>query len=483
MKRFLALLLLVALGATPCAAEYRLRLVSGQVLEGTDVRREGGNYYLTMMDGGVVPIPFELVAAVELTGEKKPPPEDVTVDPATGLPSGLTPSAPQQLEGQPVTPPSRSEQLGTLGESAKFQQGVFDPYWHPESDWKIDPTDPHRNDFAPSEFQKDIIDPDWVPENAYPDDQTEFAPSEFKKNIIDPSWVPQDAFKKESSVRSLSFRRFMADEKIVFSASYENGRALSSRCRSCAGGARPVLATWMRNKPVLSPRPGMGPMDPASCADQLLVAYLELQDLSRYGEASGPVQTVVEPVAFEPFGGLPIDLHRVRWEFEDRTLRLTYTSMTPGCRPINGDLSLLLGIELSEEQHLKLAAAAYNAIASEHTVRLSSDRQMVDYAFAVGALVDPEFARRGDAEITLLRDDADLGRIRKSIASNRSLSGDERKRRTKALGSRVDPPRVSGEPGAEVVTFNAWSGTVGMISRYEVRLIEGGRVSVRREAL
>jgi len=221
LNRILALLLLVALGATPCAAEYRLRLVSGQVLEGSDVRREGGNYYLTMMDGGVIPIPFELVEAVELTGEKKPPPEDVTVDPATGLPSGLTPSSPQQLAGEPVAPMSRSEQLGALGESSKFQQGVFDPYWHPKSDWKNNPTDPHRNDFAPSKFQDDIVDPDWVPENAYPDDHTDFAPSEFKKNIIDPSWVPQDAFKKESSVRSLSFRRFMTDDQIDYAFAFD----------------------------------------------------------------------------------------------------------------------------------------------------------------------------------------------------------------------------------------------------------------------
>lgn len=198
MKRLLAWLLLVALGATPCAAEYRLRLVSGQVLEGTDVRREGGNYYLTMMDGSVVPIPFELVTAVELTGEKKPPPPDVTVDPVTGYPSGLTPAEPQQLDGQPVKPPSRSEQVEALGEPSKFQQGVFDPNWHPESDWKVDPTNPNRNDFAPSEFKDDIIDPNWVPENAYPEDQIEFAPSEFKKSIVDPTWIPQDGFKKKS---------------------------------------------------------------------------------------------------------------------------------------------------------------------------------------------------------------------------------------------------------------------------------------------
>ena len=137
--------------------------------------------------------------------------------------------------------------------------------------------------------------------------------------------------------------------------------------------------------------------------------------------------------------------------------------------------------ELSDEQHLALAASAYNAIASDTPVRLDSDGQKVDYAFAVSALVDPESARLGDVEMILLRDDADLGRVRRSISSDSSLSPKERKRRTKALGRHVDPPRVSGGPGAEVVTFDAWSGADGSVSRYEVRLLEGGRVGVRRE--
>jgi hypothetical protein len=200
LKRLLPLLLLVALGVVPCAAEVRLVLVSGQVLEGEDVRREGGNYYLTMKDGGVTPIPQELVASVELKGEKTfepPAPDREEIDPRTGMPSGLTPSVPEQLAGQAVTPTTPSEQTEALGAPSKFQQGVFDPYWHPESDWKINPTDPHRNDFAPSEWSKGVIDPTWVPENAYPDNKVEFAPSKFQDSIIDPTWAPQDGFKKK----------------------------------------------------------------------------------------------------------------------------------------------------------------------------------------------------------------------------------------------------------------------------------------------
>jgi len=425
LKRIVVFLLLIAVGAIPCAGEVRLHLSSGQVLEGTDVRREDGNYYLTMMDGGVIPIPQELVTSVELIGDKKePPPED---DKPVWPPTGFTPSKPQQLEGQAVTPPSRREQLEALGDPSKFQQGVFDPYWHPESDWKIDPTNPNRNDFAPSEWTESIIDPDWVPENAYPEDHIEFAPSEFKENIIDPSWVPQDAFKKKTSFRTASAQRFMTGRTTIlpsqppppldafegrglaFSASYEDGRALSGRCRTCSGGGGTVLATWIRNKPVPSERAASS-SDPGACAEQLLEAYLELTESPKAG-------------------------------------------------------------------------SAYNAVISENPVELASDSLRIDYAFAVSALLDPEISLRSETETILLYDDADLGRVRLAIESDRSVPRKERKRRANALIEQLEPPRVFHGPEGDVVTLCVWSGASGTVNRYEVRLLESGRVGVKRETI
>jgi len=499
LKRILVFLLLIAFGAIPCAGEVRLRLISGQVLEGTDVRREGGNYYLTMADGGVIPLPQELVAAVELVGKKKePPPEEENEE--VWPPTGLTKSKPQQLAGDPVAPPTPREQLGTLGEPSKFQEGIFDPYWHPESDWKNDPTNPNRNDFAPSEWAESVIDPEWVPENAYPDDHIEFAPSEFKGNIIDPTWAPQDAFKKKTSFKTASARRFMTGRttilsaeqpppleafegrNLAFSASYEDGRALSARCRTCPRGGGTIQATWMRNKPVPSAR-ATRYSDPETCADQLLEAYLESVDPPKDGSAAAPKESAVESVDRPPLVDLPIDLHRVQWEFADTTLGVIYTAGASGCRPINGDLPELLGIELSDAQHLALAASAYNAVMSDNPVELASDRLKIEYAFAVTALLDPEISHRRETETILLRDDADLGRVRQAIGADRTLTRKERKRRLKAMGEHVDLPRVSHGPEAEIVTFHAWSGASEPVNRYEVRLLESGRVGVRREPI
>jgi hypothetical protein len=189
-------LLLVLAVAAPVRTEVRLVLKDGQVLEGVDVTRQGSHYHLELADGGIVPIPDELVERVVLAQaratEPSRPPDD-------GPPTGLTAAEPAELAGPgPVTPPRTSEQLRVLGQPSSFQPGIFDPNWHPESDWKQDPNDPHRNDFAPSEWADSIVDPEWQPQSAFPDDHTNFAPSTFQDNVIDPTWVPQDGFRKST---------------------------------------------------------------------------------------------------------------------------------------------------------------------------------------------------------------------------------------------------------------------------------------------
>jgi hypothetical protein len=140
----------------------------------------------------LVPIPDELVKQVELSGESEKQERE-----AEWPPTGLTKeSSPEQLAGYPDKAPIPSQQTAALGEPAKFQRGVVDPYWHPKSDWKDNPGDPARNDFAPSQWAESVIDPEWIPQNAYPENKVDFAPSTFQKNVIDPRWVPQDGFKK-----------------------------------------------------------------------------------------------------------------------------------------------------------------------------------------------------------------------------------------------------------------------------------------------
>jgi hypothetical protein len=185
-RAILALLGVLAI-ATPAAADVQLILRDGRVLEGSEVWREQGNYYLRVEGGGVVSIPEALVDRVGLVELTEEPPEG---------PSGIRSAPPEQLAGEPTRVPHPEQQLAAFGEPARFQRGVIDPNWHPESDWDSNHNDPSRNDFAPSEWADSIVDTDWQPESAFDEDHTQFAPSAWQQGVIDSSWAPQDGFAK-----------------------------------------------------------------------------------------------------------------------------------------------------------------------------------------------------------------------------------------------------------------------------------------------
>jgi len=193
MRRLLATVVFVAAALAVGRADDSVKLIlrDGRVLEGTDVWREQGNYYLKVNGGGVVPIPEPLVESVALSGsgtpELEPAPGSGPVEPATRPPA--------QLAGAPVEAPRTSQQLRALGPSAQFQPGVVDPYWRPTSDWKDDGSDPNRNDFAPSSWAESVVDSDWKPKSAFTKDHTQFAPSQWQPDVIDSGWTPQDGFR------------------------------------------------------------------------------------------------------------------------------------------------------------------------------------------------------------------------------------------------------------------------------------------------
>lgn len=115
--------ILLAVVVVPAAAGVRLILRDGRVLEGTDIRREGQAYLLTLEDGGIVPIPDALVEGVALSDEGTDEDAPATVWP----PTGLTDSRPQQLAGEAVSPSLRAEQTRALGPPSRFQQSMIDP--------------------------------------------------------------------------------------------------------------------------------------------------------------------------------------------------------------------------------------------------------------------------------------------------------------------------------------------------------------------
>lgn len=171
------MLLVLAALATAALGHAELELIDGRVLGGTDVRREGAVYVLTLEGGGTISLPVELVASVRLFGK------------------GDKREQPQTLAGDPIDLPTRSERLEVLGEPAGFQQGISDPTWAPKSDWDMDPV--RQNNFAPSTWQKSPIDPSWKPTSDWDADDDVLASSRstWQKSPIDSKWTPTDGFK------------------------------------------------------------------------------------------------------------------------------------------------------------------------------------------------------------------------------------------------------------------------------------------------
>ena len=187
MRRLVASLALIALASgAPAAAGARLRLIDGQVIEGSAVERKAELYVLELEGGDRLTIPLQLVAEVSLTGEDDP---DVTAFVET---QGRT------LIGPPdgVELPRKDEQLEALGRPARFRKSVVESTWTPSSDWEMDPA--KNNNWNPARWTTSPIDWKWTPRSVFrkSSDVTEFSPVRWAQSPIPYTWWPQDGFKR-----------------------------------------------------------------------------------------------------------------------------------------------------------------------------------------------------------------------------------------------------------------------------------------------
>ena len=173
------------------SGQAELELLDGRILSGTDVRREGQIYVLTLEGGDTVTLPVELVTSVRLfgTGEKR-------------TPGVVRDEEPRTLAGGEIDVPTTSEQLEVLGEPSGFQKSIVNHDWVPESDWDMDPQE--QNNFAPSTWQESPIDPEWKPESAWDADEDVLASSRstWQKSSINSEWTPTDGFADSVGRRS-----------------------------------------------------------------------------------------------------------------------------------------------------------------------------------------------------------------------------------------------------------------------------------------
>lgn len=189
------------------AGGTQLVLIDGRVLEGSDARRDGGEYVLTLESGTAITVPVELVELVKLEGTgQRDEPERPPVDEPSAEDSDETPTGPtgirsgrgQTVAGTPVDLPSRSEQLAVFDKPSRFQRDIVDNEWTPTTDWNMDPNT--QNNFAPSTWSSGPIDPGWKPTSSWDRDSDALAGSRstFRKGVFDSTWTPTDGFARNN---------------------------------------------------------------------------------------------------------------------------------------------------------------------------------------------------------------------------------------------------------------------------------------------
>ena len=138
MRRILRILIVVlALSLAVALADVELVLQNGEILRGTDVRRDGDNYVLTTEDGGAITLPLPIVEQVRLI-EQDPVIEPHNLDPEQEQPrTGLQTGGPTQLAGGPVQPSNPREQTAAIGDASEFIEITRSDSMEP-SYWDID---------------------------------------------------------------------------------------------------------------------------------------------------------------------------------------------------------------------------------------------------------------------------------------------------------------------------------------------------------
>ena len=240
-----------------------LVLTDGRVLEGSDVRRAGTTYQLTLAGGEVVSLPEALVREIRLTDDAPPAP----------APTAIRPAPPETLAGDPASrrPPPTDAQRRALGPRATFVEPAIDPFWRPEPS-----VDPSLDVFAGSRssFVPPRVDPNWSPLSAFDGRRDALAGSRsaFVPRAVDPFWRPSDGFEPAPS-SPVAKERFFA-------------------------GALPAGAPQAEADPV------------ERCAERLLPAATE---------APGPRAAREDDPALEP---LRLSLWRGEREWEGRRTRI-----------------------------------------------------------------------------------------------------------------------------------------------------------------
>jgi hypothetical protein len=424
-------------------AASSLVLNDGQIIKGTEVRRDGDSYYVTMADGNTAVFPSALVKTVAI-GDDAP----------TAAPPGFDYTGPRTLAG-PEIPGNQDpkEQLKVFGPPTQWSKNAVDTTWVPTNAY-----DPNVDVMAGSRstWSKNAVDTTWVPTNAYDPnaDVMKDTRSTWAKNAVDTTWKPQDGF----GFKPLGYKE--AETTPAFVA------------------ALPTITPYTsRNAPASEP---LGPT-PWACAETMFSK-----------DTSKPVDTKdnraasmrVRPVKSSLYASLGLPLYEAEAGADPEPRKAIFTIAAGECRLVGGDSDVVLGLNLTAEHAMTQDGASFNtAMASRGGARVPAGVDKLDYAFALVSLTDPQVSGSRAASLKLISKPEELKTIAADAPAKCSLSKGKRRKEERNAASAFASPKIAAGKEGDVITFLTWSSAGGVLYRNTVVLARGGVVSSERVPL
>lgn len=438
----IALAAFLFVGPSAVWASAALVLNDGQVIRGSEVRRDGDQFLVTMAGGNTVPFPAALVREIKFEEDVPPPPP------------GFDVSGPKQLAGPPVPPPNTADALKVMGPPTRWSKDAVDTSWQPTNAW-----DPNVDVLAGSRstWSKSAVDTTWKPVNAYDPhaDVMANSKSSWSKSVVDTTWQPTDGF----GFKKLSFKGAAATPPELLASV-------------------PAPAPYAERSTPASSAPS-----PWECAEKIFTAHAS-DPMKNDTQKSKKLE--VHPIKTPLYASLGLPLYEARGTADGATRRAVFTITSDTCRLVGGDVDSILGLNLTADHAMAQDGASFNAaMATRGGARAPTGIDKLDYAYALVSLTDPRVSGEQGATLRLVSKPEEIGSIAKGIGAptNCTQSKGKRRKAERDAAAAFKSPKIETGPEGEVVTFMTWSSAGGTFYKNTVVLANGGIVTAHRDVV
>jgi hypothetical protein len=436
----LASLAALVLAGALAEASSSLVLTDGQIIKGTDVKREGDSYLVTMLGGNTVAFPSALVKEVKF--EDDPP--------VVRAPQGFDLSGPKTLAGPgEFISQDPKDQMKVFGGPSQWPKNVVDTTWVPTSAY-----DPDVDVLAGSRstWAKNAIDTTVVPKSAYDPNVDVMAGSRstWAKSAVDTTWKPTDSW----GFKPLSFKGSSPDTPSPYTA--------AAAAASTAPAATSAPAPW-------------------TCAEKLFAKDADRPETEKDNRSPS---MDLRSLKSSQYASLGLPLYEASGKVAGASRKAVFTIAGDECRLVGGDADVLIGLNLSADHAMAQDAASFNAaMAARGGARVPAGVDTLDYALAFVSLTDPLVSGSSAATLKLIAKPEELRSIAAKSQGACSISRGKRHKEERAASRSFASPKIAAGKDGDVITFLTWSSAGGTVYRNTVVLARGGVVSSKRDVL